>query len=111
MRQHDAYRLCLLRCWSQSPPEITASALDGSDPLAVEAVDMFLGIIGAEAGAMALRCLAKGKAWTGPPGAATTTLSKLLPWSLHQIMCSSCCCDSIVIQVVFTLLEALRQSS
>ncbi len=32
-----------------------------SDPLAVEAVDMFLSIIGAEAGAMALRSLARGE--------------------------------------------------
>eukprot|EP00878_Enallax_costatus_P025371 GHUV01027142.1.p1 GENE.GHUV01027142.1~~GHUV01027142.1.p1 ORF type:complete len:185 (+),score=23.38 GHUV01027142.1:239-793(+) len=40
-------------------PEITADALDG-DPVALEAVDIFLSIIGAEAGAMALRCLARG---------------------------------------------------
>lgn len=40
-------------------PEITAEALEG-DPIALEAVDMFLSIIGAEAGAMALRCLARG---------------------------------------------------
>lgn len=39
---------------------ISSGALDGSDPIAVEAVDMFLGIVGAEAGAMSLRCLAKG---------------------------------------------------
>ncbi|KAG2448952.1 hypothetical protein HYH02_005707 [Chlamydomonas schloesseri] len=40
--------------------EISAAALDGSDPLAVEAVDLMFAIVGAEAGAMALRCLAKG---------------------------------------------------
>eukprot|EP00879_Flechtneria_rotunda_P024290 GHRR01025743.1.p1 GENE.GHRR01025743.1~~GHRR01025743.1.p1 ORF type:complete len:155 (+),score=40.77 GHRR01025743.1:617-1081(+) len=40
-------------------PEITAEALEG-DPIATAAVDMFLSIIGAEAGAMALRCLARG---------------------------------------------------
>lgn len=44
----------------KTPSEVSAAALDESDPLAVEAVDMFLGIIGAEAGAMALRSLAKG---------------------------------------------------
>uniref|UniRef100_A0A7R9V6T2 Glucokinase n=1 Tax=Chlamydomonas euryale TaxID=1486919 RepID=A0A7R9V6T2_9CHLO len=44
----------------KQPPEVASGALDGSDPLAVEAVDMFLNIIGAEAGAMALRCLAGG---------------------------------------------------
>lgn len=44
----------------QSAPEITAAALDGSDDVAAEAVDIFLSIVGAEAGAMALRCLAKG---------------------------------------------------
>ncbi|EFJ43507.1 hypothetical protein VOLCADRAFT_106775 [Volvox carteri f. nagariensis] len=40
--------------------EISAAALEGSDPIAVEAVDMMFAIVGAEAGAMALRCLAKG---------------------------------------------------
>jgi len=44
----------------KEPKEITSSALDGSDPVAVEAVDMFMSIVGAEAGAMSLRCLAKG---------------------------------------------------
>ena len=39
---------------------ITAAAALGTDPIAVEAVDMFLSIIGAEAGAMALRSLATG---------------------------------------------------
>jgi len=39
---------------------ITSGALNESDPLAEEAVDMFMAIVGAEAGAMALRCLAKG---------------------------------------------------
>ncbi|KAF8057125.1 glk [Scenedesmus sp. PABB004] len=40
-------------------PEITAEALEG-EPTALAAVDIFLAIIGAEAGAMALRCLARG---------------------------------------------------
>jgi glucokinase len=44
----------------QDAPSITKSALDKSDPLAVEAVDMFLAIIGAEAGYMGLRALASG---------------------------------------------------
>jgi hypothetical protein len=35
-------------------------ALTESDPVALEAVDIFLSIVGAEAGAMALRCLARG---------------------------------------------------
>lgn len=39
---------------------ITAAAALGADPVAAEAVDMFLSIIGAEAGAMALRSLATG---------------------------------------------------
>jgi len=46
----------------QEPQDITAAALNGSDPLSVEAVDMFMSIVGAEAGAMSLRCLAKGTA-------------------------------------------------
>lgn len=41
-------------------PAITKAALDGGDDLAVEAVDMFLAIIGAEAGYMGLRALATG---------------------------------------------------
>jgi glucokinase len=44
----------------QLAPEITAMALEG-DPIAAEAVDMFVSIVGAEAGAMALRCLAYGE--------------------------------------------------
>ena len=41
-------------------PTITAAAAMGTDPVASEAVDMFLSILGAEAGAMALRSLATG---------------------------------------------------
>ncbi|KAK9843781.1 hypothetical protein WJX81_006046 [Elliptochloris bilobata] len=41
-------------------PMITRGALDGTDTLAGEAVDMFLAIIGAEAGYMGLRALATG---------------------------------------------------
>lgn len=58
----------------KSPAEISAAAIDESDPLAVEAVDMFLGIIGAEAGAMALRCLAKGGVYIA--GGVTPKLMK-----------------------------------
>ncbi len=45
---------------AQEAPAITKAALEGSDPLAVEAVDLFLAIIGAEAGYMGLRALATG---------------------------------------------------
>lgn len=45
---------------SEIPKLISAAALDGSDPIAVEAVDMLLAIVGQQAGAMALTCLAKG---------------------------------------------------
>ena len=44
----------------QSAPQITQGALNEDDPLAMEAVDLFLAIIGAEAGYMGLRCLATG---------------------------------------------------
>lgn len=40
--------------------EISKSAMDNSDQLAVEAVDLFLALIGAEAGHMGLRSLASG---------------------------------------------------
>ncbi|KAI7839959.1 hypothetical protein COHA_006352, partial [Chlorella ohadii] len=43
-----------------TPADITGGALDKSDPVAVEALDMFLSIVGAEAGHMALRSLATG---------------------------------------------------
>ena len=47
-------------CLLQSAPEITTAALDGSDPLAAECVDLFLEIIGAEAGNCALKFMARG---------------------------------------------------
>lgn len=43
-----------------SAPEISAMALSGEDPIAVEALDMMLSILGAEGGHMALRNLARG---------------------------------------------------
>ena len=43
-----------------SPGSISKAALDGSDPRALEAVDMFLSILGLEAGFMGLRLLATG---------------------------------------------------
>ena len=43
-----------------SPSAISKAALSGDDDKASEAVDMFLSIIGAEAGHMGLRLLAKG---------------------------------------------------
>lgn len=46
--------------FKKADKEITQAANAGSDPLAVETVDIFLSIVGAEAGNMALRCLAKG---------------------------------------------------
>jgi len=46
---------------TQAAPEITAMALGENDAVACEAVDIFLAIVGAEAGAMALRCLARGE--------------------------------------------------
>lgn len=44
----------------KDPAEISGAALDGSDPRAAEALDIFLSIIGAEAGQMALRGLTTG---------------------------------------------------
>lgn len=43
-----------------TPADVTSLALAHSDPVAVEALDMFLSIVGAEAGHMALRALATG---------------------------------------------------
>jgi glucokinase len=51
---------CVIACAVQTAAEISHAALEGSDPLAAEAVDMMMAIVGAEAGAMALRCLARG---------------------------------------------------
>ncbi len=58
----------------QTAPEITTAALDGSDDVAAEAVDIFLSIVGAEAGAMALRCLAKGACVGGRVGCISMLL-------------------------------------
>lgn len=44
----------------RNPAEISTAALDGSDPRALEALDIFLSIVGAEAGQMALRGLTTG---------------------------------------------------
>lgn len=43
-----------------TPADVTMAALDKSDPVAVESLDVFLSIVGAEAGHMALRSLASG---------------------------------------------------
>lgn len=43
-----------------TPAQVSNSALDGSDPVAVDALDMMLAIVGAEAGHMALRALTTG---------------------------------------------------
>ena len=43
-----------------TPADISIAALEGSDPAAVEALDMLLSIVGAEASHMALRSLASG---------------------------------------------------
>lgn len=44
----------------QTAAEISKTAIDNSDQLAVEAVDLFLALTGAEAGHMGLRSLASG---------------------------------------------------
>ena len=44
----------------QTAADISKTAIDNSDQLAVEAVDLFLALIGAEAGHMGLRSLASG---------------------------------------------------
>ena len=59
MQSHKTASALVLRR-AQDAPAITRAALGGSDPLAIEAVDMFLAIIGAEAGYMGLRALATG---------------------------------------------------
>ena len=43
-----------------TPAAVSQAALDGSDPIAQEALDIFLAIVGAEAGHMALRSLSTG---------------------------------------------------
>ena len=55
---------------------ITKAALDGSDPLAVRALDMMVSIYGAEAGNLALKLLATGGIYVGG-GIAPRILEKL----------------------------------
>lgn len=73
-----------------TPAEVTAAALDRSDHVAVEALDVFLSIVGAEAGHMALRTLATGGVYicggifpkvSGRPGQAAAS-------------CCPCCCQA-----------------
>lgn len=65
-------------CSQKSAAEITSGALSGSDLLAVEAVDLFLAIVGQEAGQMALRCLASGGVFIAG-GIAPRLLKRLRP--------------------------------
>jgi len=44
---------------------VTRSALEGSCPLCVEALDLFVGFYGAEAGNLALKLMATGGVWLG----------------------------------------------
>jgi glucokinase len=57
-------------------PEITRRALDGSCATCVRAVDVWLGIYGAEAGNLALRCVARGGIYVAG-GIALKILPKL----------------------------------
>ncbi len=72
----------------ESPSAISKAALSGNDDKASEAVDMFLSIIGAEAGHMGLRLLAKGGVYIC--GGITPKVRPLLPergmlaWQLIQ---------------------------
>ena len=54
------YGSCVPTGTQATAAAISKAALDGRDPRASEAVDMFLSILGAEAGHMGLRLLAKG---------------------------------------------------
>ena len=47
------------------PAGVTTAALDGTCPVAKEAVDVFLAILGAEAANLALKCLATGGVYIG----------------------------------------------
>ena len=58
------------------PAGVTDAALDGSCPLCVEAVDIFLAILGAEAGNLALKCLASGGVYVA--GGIPPRLMKLI---------------------------------
>ena len=62
----------------QDAPAITKAALEGKDELAVEAVDMFLAIIGAEAGYMGLRALATGGVYIC--GGITPKVCNIIAW-------------------------------
>lgn len=56
--------------------EISQAAIDGTDPLALETVELFLAIVGAEAGNMGLRTLAKGGVYVA--GGLTPKLLKFI---------------------------------
>ena len=83
--------------YKQEAPEITERALNGSDSVAVESVDMFLAILGQEAGANSLRVLAQGGVYLCGGilprvrilAAAVSFLSACL-LSLQPLACSQC---------------------
>lgn len=73
--------------FQQDAPAITKAALEGQDDLAVEAVDMFLAIIGAEAGYMGLRALATGGVYICggiTPKVCTVSMVKIHQCHLHH---------------------------
>jgi len=83
------------RCAQPTPGSISRAALDGSDPLALEAVDMFLAILGCEAGFMGLRLLATGGVYIcGGIGPKVTTIRDaqhcLLPFRFGACSVTAC---------------------
>lgn len=50
----------VVKLTNPTPADVSIAAMDGSDPIASEALDMLLAIVGAEASHMALRSLASG---------------------------------------------------
>jgi glucokinase len=81
---------------TRAPADVTAAALGGGDPVAADALNMLLSILGAEAAAMALRSLARGgvylaggitpkiaPAFVGKPAGANPLLDAFL-WKEHS---------------------------
>lgn len=58
-------RLAAAIAAGEPAPAIAAAALDGSDPVCAEAVALFARLLGAEAGNLALKCLAVGGVYLG----------------------------------------------
>lgn len=82
-RESAAVREALASAPDAAPATISARGLDGSDPLCLEALDLFVSIYGAEAGNLALKVVARGGVFVAG-GIAPKILPKLMDGTFRR---------------------------